>query len=1556
MAVEIQGAKIQFGSNTLKYGRVGINESSSQSVMVKNVGNEALVITGISFSSTIFTTTTKVPLTINAGSTQWIPVYCKPMAYGDIDEEMTITSNDLAGKSSIRLTATPYGVNELRLENASGSTDEEVTISVTMKNYDDISGLQMEIKMPKELEYVDGSFILSNRKQDHAVSATLSDDVLYVVAYSPSDKSFTGSVSEVASFKVRIVGSNNCNLKIDKAALSSTIDDKTQDVLSGKYGCTVSVKSPSLYTNNSLDFGKISINQDGVQKSITIRNRGEAPLTINNIVFANNQFKVKDILPITIESSSSKVITVVCEAKEEGDISTNMEIYTNDPNKRLFIVKITGEVFTPDYLTGVVEVKPDEVDLDISLNNYSDIYGIQFDIVASKDYTVSIDNVTLAERGKNLSVSINSIGEGKHRMVSYVKNDQYISSGEGKVMTIRLMPREPLPDGEYVITLSNIVLGSKGMKNIYAGKDVIITSVEEDPVVITAKSCTRKYGENNPTFEFTSEGATVTGVPLITCEATATSPVGSYPIFIKKGSVTNHNDTYVNGTLTITKAPLTIAAKSYIIKWGETLPLYEVEYKGFKNNETKNVLNKQPDLYCIANEASMPGTYDIIASGAEAGNYEISYTKGTLTILPPMKGDVNNDGVIDATDLSCVTSFILEDADDTMYFGSADMDDSGIVEVNDYAALVNINLGQISNGSRTGITLGGNVTVEDDTKQICNVSYTAIAGTKGYSSEGYFSLVDGRDDTKWCSSTNFANSHGGLPYYVVFRSSEKISPTWYRLLTGNDTRTYPSRNWNSWKIYGANFTDDNAALTSYNITNPVDNNSRRSSDWILIDEKTDYNLPATNFTEVEVTMSNPSSEKFQYFLIEIYKSVGNYDMQMSELSFGSQANVIPENPTQDKNALSVPSSIDIKRGERFDLPISMINEDDICSLQFDLILPTGFDIAINNDGKAITELSERTNDKCHTVLSRKLDNGAYRVIIVSATNGTFENNSDEILTIGVISSDDLPMGNYTMNLQNIVLTNPSATRYVAEKVSGILNVAEPVTITAKSYTRIYGNDNPAFEYEVSGAILEGTPEITCEATATSPVGTYPIVIKKGNVINRNDTYVNGTLTITKAPLTVKAGTYTKKQGEENPEFRLTYEGFKNGETEAVLTMIPTATTNATRESALGEYAVTVSGGEAQNYELSYVDGKLIIVDADAVVVTAKSYIREYGEANPTFEFTAEGAALDGMPEIICEATSTSPVGVYPIIIKKGGVTNYNDIYINGTLTITKAPLTIKAGTYTKKQGEPLPEFTLTYEGFKNGETETMLTKQPTVSCEATEASEPRDYEVRLSDAEAQNYEIDYVDGKLTVTEADPIILTAMSYTRQYGEENPVFEFTSEGAMLEGMPEISCEATVTSPVGTYDIVVKQGNVKNYNVTFVKGTLTITKAPLKVSVKYVEREQGIENPQFDIIYEGWKLQDNESVLTRKPVATTTATKNSPVGEYAITVSGGEAENYELKYQDGKLTVTVPSSIGNVPNGRSFDVYSVSGVLVKKNVTTLKGLPKGVYIVEGKKVVTN
>ena len=202
---------------------------------------------------------------------------------------------------------------------------------------------------------------------------------------------------------------------------------------------------------------------------------------------------------------------------------------------------------------------------------------------------------------------------------------------------------------------------------------------------------------------------------------------------------------------------------------------------------------------------------------------------------------------------------------------------------------------------------------------------------------------------------------------------------------------------------------------------------------------------------------------------------------------------------------------------------------------------------------------------------------------------------------------------------------------------------------------------------------------------------------------------------------------------------------------------------------------------------------------------------------------------------------------------------------------------------------------------------------------------------------------------------DPSVVAVTNYSRCYGDKNPMFDYTVTGGNIEGTPEITCEATTTSPVGDYPIVVKQGSVKNNNVTYVNGILSITKAPLKVSVGNYEREEGEENPIFMINYEGWKNGENENVLIAKPTALTEATKESKAGTYTIVVKGGEAQNYEFKYMNGILTVTEVSGITEqIEPDKPFDVYTMTGQKVASKITTLKHLPCGLYIIEGKKIV--
>ena len=263
------------------------------------------------------------------------------------------------------------------------------------------------------------------------------------------------------------------------------------------------------------------------------------------------------------------------------------------------------------------------------------------------------------------------------------------------------------------------------------GSDVtaeIVIDVEAFvPVTVTAKDYTIAYGDDIPVFEYTSEGAELEGTPEITCTATKTSPAGTYPIVISKGTVTNKNVTFVNGTLTISKAPLKITAKDYTIKKGDALPTFEATYEGFKNDETSEVLTKQPVITTTATASSEPGEYEITVSGAEAQNYEITYVKGKLTITAAfIPGDVNGDGLVNVTDIVATVNFIMEKPSDGFNKAAADLSGDGDINVTDIVKMVSIIMSGNGGSSRRAAATSSKLVISRNNIQLRNAeAYTA---------------------------------------------------------------------------------------------------------------------------------------------------------------------------------------------------------------------------------------------------------------------------------------------------------------------------------------------------------------------------------------------------------------------------------------------------------------------------------------------------------------------------------------------------------------------------------------------------------------------------------------------------------------------------------------------------------------------------------------------------------------------------------------------------------------------------------------------------------------
>lgn len=478
--VTIRCAKAQWGADEVDFGRVPIRSTYTRDVAVTNVGNADLVVSSLEFSDVmVFSTTTPLPKTISPGTTANLNVTFAPTERGTTERQLRIVTNSATRNRAIKLKAQPYAVNELHIGNVTGTSDEEVTISMSMNNMDDISGYQVDFSLPSSLEYVDGSFTLdADRKQDHVGAASVVDGTLRLVAYSPTGKAMKGSDGEIGTFRVKLVGSRSVTLTPTRTVLTATINNKVENVVSDVYGGQVTIRYPYISTNSELNYGAVPVTEE-CSRTFTIRNYGNAPLTVSRIVFNNANLSVAEEMPLVIANGTSQNVTVTYGSVEQTAFEANMQIYSNDPDRRLKEVRVTGSRFAPNYLSLTTPDAFANGNLKVKLGSdtYDDITGLQFDLeFPGSLYEPFDDNIQLAGRAANMTIGSRRIDQNTIRYVCYFLTGSGIEAGKGEVMSISLKPvGETIPVGTYTVYVKNVKLGTAGLADKYAGTNLSST-------------------------------------------------------------------------------------------------------------------------------------------------------------------------------------------------------------------------------------------------------------------------------------------------------------------------------------------------------------------------------------------------------------------------------------------------------------------------------------------------------------------------------------------------------------------------------------------------------------------------------------------------------------------------------------------------------------------------------------------------------------------------------------------------------------------------------------------------------------------------------------------------------------------------------------------------------------------------------------------------------------------------------------------------------------------------------------------------------------------------
>ena len=168
--------------------------------------------------------------------------------------------------------------------------------------------------------------------------------------------------------------------------------------------------------------------------------------------------------------------------------------------------------------------------------------------------------------------------------------------------------------------------------------------------------------------------------------------------------------------------------------------------------------------------------------------------------------------------------------------------------------------------------------------------------------------------------------------------------------------------------------------------------------------------------------------------------------------------------------------------------------------------------------------------------------------------------------------------------------------------------------------------------------------------------------------------------------------------------------------------------------------------------------KEFVIDKAPLTVTAKPKTITYGDApaNDGVEYAGfvnseNESVLTGTVDYAYNYTQFGNVGSYTITPSGLSSSNYDITFTAGTLTVNKATLTITADNKSVRYGEAAPEYTVSYSGFVNSETASVLGGFLNIACTYAQNDNVGTYVITPSGFSAQNYVITYVGGTLTVS-------------------------------------------------------------------------------------------------------------------------------------------------------------------------------------------------------------
>ena len=346
----------------------------------------------------------------------------------------------------------------------------------------------------------------------------------------------------------------------------------------------------------------------------------------------------------------------------------------------------------------------------------------------------------------------------------------------------------------------------------------------------------------------------------------------------------------------------------------------------------------------------------------------------------------------------------------------------------------------------------------------------------------------------------------------------------------------------------------------------------------------------------------------------------------------------------------------------------------------------------------------------------------------------------------------------------------SASGHELETGSFIVTILEAQLngVGSENYTGVYDGRAHGISVTLSaaaegGTILYGETEGECKLTENPlyrNTGAYTVYyeVSKDNYITHKG---HASVTIAPADLTVTAEPKTVAYKEAPPVYSSKISGLVADDTEEALEGELTYQCDYAVGKEVGEYEIVPSGLTAKNgnYTIAYIPGTLNVTQAapELSIENLSALDRVYDAAalEPEVRSDSDGALtvtfMKGN-EVIPNAPAAA--GSYRVIVNTEATKNYLVGNKEFSFEIRKAPLTVKAKDQTAYVGDKIPalgEDSYTVSGLVGKDT---LTGDVTLKYdpETPNMTKNGDAAIKISGTLANdNYDVVYVDGKLTIT-------------------------------------------------------------------------------------------------------------------------------------------------------------------------------------------------------------